>query len=338
MARIVFAWEFGGGLGHIQYVFPVAKKLHERGHEVICLMKNVIDAERIMGKHGIPVLQAPVWNLKIKQLPMTYTYIETLFNQGYLVPGALLGMTKAWRKLFEFIDPDLVLADHAPTALIALRGMHIKKALYGQGFFAPPRQSPIPTIIPWMKSPKGVIEYSEKKGKEIINSVLEQTGGPILENLSDLFALDENFLITFKELDHYQSREQTKYWGAVINPPGGYSPGWPEVQSVKRIFCYLKSDYPGLENLLKVLPQIDAAIIVYASGMTEEQVNKFSAANIHYAMEPVDIHRACRESDMVVCHAGIGTVSISLLHGKPLLLLPGHNHLEQILTARNGAL
>ena len=41
---------------------------------------------------------------------------------------------------------------------------------------------------------------------------------------------------------------------------------------------------------------------------------------------------------MLVCHAGHGTVAVSLLHGKPLLLLPGHNHLEQILTARNVAL
>ena len=39
---------------------------------------------------------------------------------------------------------------------------------------------------------------------------------------------------------------------------------------------------------------------------------------------------------MAISHAGHGTVSTALLHGKPMLLLPEHDHqLEQILTARN---
>ena len=31
MAKIVFAWEFGGGLGHIQNILPLARKMQERG-------------------------------------------------------------------------------------------------------------------------------------------------------------------------------------------------------------------------------------------------------------------------------------------------------------------
>jgi len=238
MGRIAIVWEIGGGIGHIQRSLPLALKLLDRGHEIICIMKHVVDADRILGQHGIQVLQAPVWQLKVKQLPNTYSYIETLFNQGYLVPGALLSMVKAWRSLFEFIEPDLVLADHAPTALIALRGSSVKKILYGQGFFSPPKQSPLPSMIPWLKTPEGVLEYNEKKGLQVINSVLNDFGTPILDKLSDLFEVNENFLVTFKEIDHYQSREQTKYWGAVISPPGGYFPGWPDVPFPKKIFCY----------------------------------------------------------------------------------------------------
>jgi len=39
----------------------------------------------------------------------------------------------------------------------------------------------------------------------------------------------------------------------------------------------------------------------------------------------------------VICHAGHGTVTLSLLHGKPLVVLPWPNHLDQVLTSRNVA-
>ena len=106
MRRIVIAWEFGGGLGHLMYNLPLAKILQERGHEVFCLMKNVVDAQKTLGTHGIKTLQAPVWQVKIKQLENTFNYAETLFNKGYLVEGALLSITKAWRGLFDIINPD----------------------------------------------------------------------------------------------------------------------------------------------------------------------------------------------------------------------------------------
>ena len=50
--------------------------------------------------------------------------------------------------------------------------------------------------------------------------------------------------------------------------------------------------------------------------------------------QPVDIHRACEESDLIICHAGHGTTAVSLLKGRPLLLFPEHEQLEQVLVSR----
>ena len=162
MGRIVFAWEFGGGLGHIQYDLPLARELKERGHEVVCVMKHVIDAERMLGHYGIKVIQAPVWQVKVNKLENTFSYADTLFNHGYLIEGALQSVVYAWRNLFEVIKPDLLIADHAPTALIAARGTKLKVALYGTGFFAPPVQNPMPSIIPGIEAPEGLLERSEE--------------------------------------------------------------------------------------------------------------------------------------------------------------------------------
>ncbi len=41
MARILFAWELGGWLGHLNSMLQVARALQERGHSV-CLGSTLI--------------------------------------------------------------------------------------------------------------------------------------------------------------------------------------------------------------------------------------------------------------------------------------------------------
>lgn len=335
MSRIVFAWEFGGGLGHIQYDLPLARVLKERGHEVICIMKHVIDTGKIFGDHEIKIMQAPLWQVAVKQLPTSYSYPETLFNLGYLVPGGLLSMVKAWQNLLDPIQPDLIVVDHAPTALIATHDSNCKRVLYGTGFFSPPKMNPMPSIVPWVKAPGGLIEHSEKKALPTINNVLEELGSPLLQQLYNLFEVDEDFLATFKELDHYQDREPARYWGPVLSHAGGESPKWPETACAKKIFCYIKPGYPHFGELLNGLQQVEASVIVYAPGVAEEIIRKQQTGKLLFHQEPVDMQKVCEETDMVVCHAGHGTVAFTLLYGKPMLLLPEHGQIDQILTARN---
>jgi len=335
MGKITFTWEFGGGLGHIKRMHPLAVVLQEKGHEVSCVMKNVIDAEKILGPYGIKVFPAPLWQIHVKQLPNSYNYAETLFNFGYLVPGALFSMASAWRNLFGVLEPDLILADHSPTALIAARPTPIKAALLGTGFFSPPRQCPMPTIIPWDTPKKGLLEYSEKKALQIINDVLAGLDSSPIENLYNLFEVEEDFLATFKELDHYQTREQTKYWGPILSHDDGDIPKWPDNGKAPRIFCYLKSGYPHVRTLFNDLKKIKASVIVYIRDISDALQQEYTGSNLCIVREPLNMHLVCSQCDLVVCHAGHGTVAISLLHGKPLVLLPEHKHLEQILLARN---
>jgi UDP:flavonoid glycosyltransferase YjiC (YdhE family) len=336
MARIVFAWEFGSGLGHIQRILTLARVMQQRNHTVYCIMKHVIAAGNIFGDQNINIMQAPLWQVRVKQLPTSYSYAETLFNLGYLVPGALLSMVKAWRNLLETVKPDLLVADHSPTALIATHGGECKRVLLGNGFFSPPRKNPMPTIIPWIKTPPGLIEYSEQKALQTINRVLQEVGAPLLEHFYNLFETDEDILATFAELDHYQERETARYWGPVINSMEAESPRWPDNKNFKKVFCYIKPVYPLFEELLKGLQQPETSVIVFAPEVSKEVVEKYQSDNLIFLEKPVDMNKVCTTADMVVCHAGVNTVVLALLHGIPLLLLPEHDQqIDQILTARN---
>jgi UDP:flavonoid glycosyltransferase YjiC (YdhE family) len=335
MGRIVFAWELGGGLGHIQRILPLADELQSRGHEVVCVMKNVAEAEKLLGGYCSTILQAPVWPAVKNPLPDTVNYAETLFNHGYLINGKLLSMVKEWRRIFESTTPDLIIADHSPTALVAARGTEAKVILYGTGFESPPRLSPMPSLIPWVKIPVKLMQYSEDKCLQAINTVLTQLEAPLLNELRDLFEVDADILGTFQELDHFQTREPVKYWGVVLNMLSGEQPSWPNITGRKKIFAYLKPSYPDFDQVLRDLQQIDAAIIVYAPDLTTEQKSAYQSANLRFSGKPLDIHRVCKETDLIVCHAGHGTVCTALLYGKPLVLLPENRELEQVLTALN---
>jgi hypothetical protein len=338
MGRIAFAWELGSGMGHIQRILPLAKKMQERGHEVICVVRHVINAEKILGCHGIKVLQAPAWQIKVlNRFPDTFNYAQILYNLGYLADEGLIVMAKAWRNLFDIIMPDLLIVDHSPTALIAARGGKIKAVLYGSGYFVPPRQNPMPSLIPWLKVPNEFLEDSEKIVTDTINAVLTELRAPLLDSLSDLFDVDENILATFQELDHYQTRVEEKYWLPVINLSEGESPVWPETGFAKKIFCYLKPNYPHLEELLKILQQIEASVICFIPKPPKRIIEKFHCANMEFAARPLNMGQVCKDSDLVICHAGHGTIAVTLLHGKPLVLLPGDKQLEQILIAQHVA-
>lgn len=337
MGKVVFAWEFGGGFGHIEGFLPLAKALTERGHDVTCIMKYVINSEKVLGSYGIKILQAPVFFDQIENLlPNTSNYAENLYNLGYHIGDGLVGIAKAWRNLFDLLEPDLLIADHAPTALLASRGTSIKKMLYGTGYVCPPRQVPMPPLIPWAEVQKKRMEKFENKVLQIINNTLVQLEAPPLKSLADLFDVDETILATFKELDHYQDRQASRYWGPIISLSKGTTPAWPS-NTKKKIFCYLKPTTPHFEKLVQALREIEAAVLIYAPNSPENFAKKYSTPKLVFLRELANMHKACEACDLVISQAGHGTVALTLLHGKPIITFPYPTNLEQVLTSRNVA-
>lgn len=331
MSKILYAWELGAGYGHIGAFLSVAKQLRERGHEVVFVLKNLEYAHTLLGKYGFSYLQAPMrW--PGGSMPPAMNYAGILRNTGFNESAGLTARTRAWKTLMEWLKPDLLLFDHAPTALLAARDLKIPRALFGTGFYSPPRLSPMPMMRPWLQVPEKELVNSEARIVTMINSVIDQVGGRHLAVLADLFEVEEDFLCTLPELDHYQGRNQSVYWGPAFTGSEGLDPVWPSVGD-RRIFAYLNKDYAGLEALLQHLRTSSWSVLVHVPGTTPALIQKYSSANLHISAQPVNMHQAGKQCDLAVCHAGAGTVAAMLLAGKPLLMLPVH--LDSSLTARN---
>jgi UDP-N-acetylglucosamine:LPS N-acetylglucosamine transferase len=333
MGKVAFCWELGGGLGHITGFLPMAKRLLEQGHEVFYIVKNVLSTEKLIGQYGVKVFQAPVWHPKLKNLPIPMNYAEILFRFGYLNEERLFDMVLGWKNLFEIIAPDIVIFDHSPTANMASRGVSVKRAMFGTGFCSPPRTNLMPSIRPWTKIHPQRLQNSENRALQSINGVLGRMGVSGLDKLSDLFDCDEDFLATFPELDHYQGRGSVRYWGARMIMDVGEDPVWPDVKAGPKIFAYLKAGAKGSLKVLEVLKNIEANVLVYASGFAPNQIKQFQTERLVFSPKMFDLKKVCQECDLVICHAGHATVARALLGGVPVVMLP--TQAEQFIMSIN---
>lgn len=333
--RIFYAWELGQDLGHLLRFLTPALKLRERGHEVLFAVRDLSNAESTLGHRGFPLMQAPIWIANVGGLPkVTVSYAEIALRYGFISYPGLKALVKAWRELFRYVQPDLVLTDHSPTALLAARSLGLRHAPIGSGFFSPPQTDPLPSMRYWDKVSAERIAKPDQIATQIANRVLADLGGKPLKSMADLFRGDENFLCTFRELDHYPNRGPAQYWGPTFEMEQGAELAWPQGKG-KRIFAYIKPRYGDFEKLLEALRDTGDQVLVYAPGISKEHLEKFASARMTISREPVKLKSMMQGCDLVVCHAGPGTMTVALLAGVPLLLLP--TQLEQLMGARRVA-
>ena len=320
----------------MRYVSELARRMSGRGHDVVCVMKDAPASRVMLGGEAIPVLPAPVWKKPRKRLGETINLAEVLINLGYLVTGQLASVMADWRDLFRVLNPDLLVVNHAPSALLAARDADFKVAHFGTGFSLPPRLKPIPSLVSWKPVKPERLERSENALLKTINAALAEAGCHAIEALHQMFKADDEILVTFSELDHYPDRPGAEYAGPVISTDRTDAPVWPhEAEVGRRIFCYLKPGHPGFSKMMTALAAVDAHKLVFVSGTRGRPPETAEARNFTFSDRPVNIRHACRQSDLVVCHSGHGTVAASLLEGAPLVMLPAKRHLEQTINARN---
>lgn len=331
MARIVYTWELGEDYGHVGSFMPLALKLRELGHEVIFVVRDLCVGENMAGRLGFHILQAPLRLPGAVNIPgLPHSYADILLRFGFLDKVGLLGMVRAWCTLFSLLRPDLVIADHSPSALLTARALGLRRAAFGTGFCAPPRISPAPNMRHWAEVPQQTLIDGERHVLAVANSVLAEMRAQPMAMVADLFEVDENFLCSFAELDHYPNRGEARYWGPVFNIQQGVELDWPAGQG-KRIFAYLKPQSRDYDKIMAWLAGCGQRVLVFSPGITERQREQYRSPSMTIAVHPVHLARIIGDCDLAACHAGHGTLGAFLLAGVPMLLFP--LHVEQALAA-----
>lgn len=325
MATILMAWELGGGLGHAANLLPLVRRLGERGHQVHLALRDLSVGHRLASAN-VRLWQAPFKNSRPKAaVSEPRSFADILFNCGFGDAAELRSLTEAWRQILDAVRPEVLVCEHSPTALLAARGRPLSTVVAGTGFCCPTPEAPLRDLRTW--HPKAMEQRAEPIALQQANAVLAALGMPPLTTLGELFAgAAATFLQTCAALDPYAPRAGGEYVG-VWPQLGGKPPQWPGVPG-QRVFAYLKP-FPALPQLLEVLRELRAPVIVVGDGIDRAMQRKFATPALRFESEPLSMRDVLRDCEAAICNGNHGTTMALLGAGKPALYLP--LHLEQTL-------
>ncbi|MCD2516247.1 hypothetical protein LQ564_07945 [Massilia sp. G4R7] len=330
MAHFYLCWELGAGLGHAARLRSIALPLTARGHRVTYVLRDLVQPRRLLRDNGIEVLQAPVWLHRTAGLPQVQASLaEILLAVGYLDAEALAGLCAGWRGLFRQGRPDFVIADYAPTAMLAARSMGIRSAAIGTGFQVPPAAQPLPAFYPGL--PEQRLRSTEARVLDSVNRVLALHGATPLAHACELLRGDEALLCGWPQLDHYGRPGDGPWLGPSLAPAVPGEVVWPQAEG-PRVFAYLKAEGAGVRDVLAALVRRGCRVLCYLPEVASGAPAPLDSPLLRFASTPVPLPAALAECELVVCHAGEATTAQSLLAGRPLLLLPMAT--ESLLMAR----
>lgn len=316
MGTIVFAWELGNNLGHIARDLPVALALRARGHEVCFASRNLRQANEVLAPLGFICIPAP--RLMLQRLPFTpSSYAEILLANGYGNVSAVNLLITAWQGLMQDRNANVVVCNHAPSAILAARCAGLPTVATCIGFELPPASTQAFRL--WDPPPATRVITAEKLVCKTINEALAANGRKSIDNICELFSSTSVLMTTFPELDHYGPREGLEYVGPISHLPGR-SCVWP-TGSETRVFAYLRRTVPNIAAILSGISGSAFNTLCVMPDHDPEEIKNYAGHQFRIQRDTVDISAALGSCDLVVTY-GTGTIHDALLAGRPLLMCP----------------
>lgn len=336
LPHVLFAWELGGNFGHVSKIAEVARHLDKRAQLTIAV-RDPIAFRRIAPDLNCTLLSAPAAPPPPptpRPLPV-HTYPEGLQGLGWSNVEELGTLAEAWRGLFSLCRPDAIVAQAAPTALLAARGLGIPTAMFGSGFDAPPRSTPMPRFYYWEpeRAPS-----REPSVLETANKVLKGLDQPPMTRFCDLLRTDRYLLATFAEIDHYAPRtdfepDPPAYLGQLFTTDAGRPMRWKK-SAKRRVFAYLRPRTHGFESGVKALTTLDKKtdVILAAPGASDKLAQSLKETPVRLVNTPVRLQELLPDCDLGVSHTSNGIAAAFVMAGVPQVGLP--SHAEQDMVAR----
>ncbi len=366
--RILLAWEIGRNYGHAATLADLARVLVEKQRkkaEIFFVLQSPGAVLPYVEGLEYRLLQAPYTppgapkrvsgpkgQSRIENRVML-TYADELREHGYEDAQTLAGMVRAWRDLYAAIKPDIIIAQAAPTALLASKGLKIKTVNFGSSHDVPAKAVPMPLPKPSETINTKLIVQREEEVLRVINKALEMNSLKPVQSVAEMLATDAEFITVFEEFDHYRTRSESqgkppKYCGQFFSLDNGADIAWNK-KSEKKILVTLRPDKQLFEfiTVLAACPK-SWDIIVSAPGLVPEVQKAFEQSNIRIATSPIKIGPLLKDCSLGISHATQGIGCAFALSGVPQMLLPvtieqltfakalGRNQLGRGLAGRYG--
>ena len=329
MARIAIAWEMGGELGHAMACAMLARALTQRGHRIAFMFRELRQLAALADADRYEVFQAPMSHFDSHGAGASYSMADILLGCGYDDPGQLTGLLGGWVALLGRWGAEMVIADSAPTALLAARVRGLPRVSYGNGFSIPPHLTPLPAFRVDAAMDPSHLARSDARATQVANAALGALGAPPIGSLSEVFATDEDFLCTFPELDHYGARPPAAYWGPRVSVDAGEAVRWPPHEG-PRVIVYLRRALPQLDALIDALAASPCRVAAYIPELDADRRARLQGARRIVSERPLRLKPLLEGCELFVSHGG-NVAPGALMAGVPQLVFPAQY--EQFLTA-----
>jgi hypothetical protein len=213
--RILMGWEFGSGNGHVRQLKIIGERLAGEGLDVVYALRRP-EVGLAVGIPADATRPAPNWPLRMP--PAGHHAQMTSATYGDFLAQLMLGpcddLTERlgrWHALLEAEQPDLVIADYAPSLSLLCHGRMPVIAI-GNGYVLPPT-----TLQCFPRLVEDVpLQYEERDVVERINEALHPYNGkrPIA-HFPQINRADRTFLLALPCVDPYRTQRDGGWLGSL---------------------------------------------------------------------------------------------------------------------------
>jgi uncharacterized protein DUF6065/EryCIII-like glycosyltransferase len=312
---VLLAWELGRGFGHIVRLRRIAERLKRAGIRLVAAVPSV-SAGAMLLDIGIETMQAPLWPGVGRGDPRgrirsSATLFDTFAGLGLADPVALTGVIAAWRALFALLRPDLVIADYAPGAMLASRGL-VPLAAVGTGFYmVPPELERFP-LLHRLAPPV----WDEDKVLATVNEVLARFSSPPLDRAPAMYGCAATAVTSFPLLDPYRAERKTPADGPFLDVRP-----IPRRPDAGGIFCYLSRGFEIPDDVPEALAAVAPRLRLIAPDLDAGRATALKSAGATILPFLPNLAEELSGARLVVHFGGAGLAGEALTAGVPQLVL-----------------
>jgi len=327
--RVQFA-PCGIGLGHVGRCLPIARKLEERGAQV--LFSTYKDGARYAQQERFQVVDVPPIEFVVKP-DGTVDFKQSLASIGpFLSSFTLLKQVEAEIKIMKAFKPDVVVSDSRASPLVAAKLLGIPDiCILNQFQIIVPRRTRFLRLAKLADAGTlAIIGKMWTSGKHVLIPDYPQPYTLSAGNLRIPNAYQKRVrligpIIRVRPNELPSQKQIRKKLGLSENKPVIFAPISGPVKErayftgvLRQIFGEFPDDYEIVMSL------------GYPNASTEP-IRKGNVTVYKWMPNRFEYLKAC---DLVVARAGHGTLAQSICYGKPIILVPTPSHTEQLNNAR----
>jgi UDP:flavonoid glycosyltransferase YjiC (YdhE family) len=315
MLGALLAWEGGSGRGHVVPLRTVAEAVRDRFtfDAALCKLDFKDEFSGLCEPVQGPWLPFSDEYRKARGNPVTATWGELMGDSGFRRPEILRESIGWWQGVMRECDISLLIADYAPCALLAARGLGIPSVSIGAGYWTPPpNMETFPVLLPRYSTRI----YDEAEIVDTINSVVPEFDIPRLERLSEIYACTDQLVFTLEMLDPY-----TEWRTQPLLPPiiGGTT---EPASGGDEIFIYFSTTEKSDPGLMEAIGSLGVPVRAFIPGIDDTVAEDLTRRGVHVERSAVPVDLVGKRSRLMVNAAQHGTLCLGLASGLPHVAVP----------------